>query len=629
MKTTTPLAILLLFLLTLNLNAQEDAGSLLVVKPTTPFWGKKIATCYLNDIEVGQLPSKTKLRLKLKPGFYRVRTTAPFLSNEVEVEVKTGQTTFLLPSTTPNLSAPNDKNTDWNVVSREVGRSYAKRFTDATYTVEGAGSYETFTPTTERMIAKEAPAPPSATPSTETASAGEEKSEEELKKAAVDDFLSEAAQLNMKEVIANNARQKEMESIADLYDFTNVADGGTATKASTYSVMQLEEPPKLEKEFPNLKYRRSSVYTLMINDTSRAGYGYILSAFGDHRLPQKFNNHNVGPYLIEGKGGSRDEQAQINTIKEFVNENQLAKKLVAKWFNRSVNGGFNMDLISKRGYYNASDLDVALAQSSQRGIALLADAGEELINNTFILVSDYHFTNKEEVAKKVNAGLGFVAALAEASGEDKFAKDLNKVSKQIDYVGKGFVIKTRTYLFQLEWNEGIANQFYSQYWTTDENLDPARINAFNNSDIFKMKFVGYQAATADLQTTKSTKKSNAQLIQQATVRAQNKAIAKLERTYEQFRTKTPLFSTSPLTAKIGKKEGIRKNDKFEVLEQVLDKEGRTRYKRRAVITAIPSKIWDNTYGADEDPNNTQTITATHFKGNAKGLYEGMLIRQMN
>src|SRR5690606_39581498 len=64
---------------------------------------------------------------------------------------------------------------------------------------------------------------------------------------------------------------------------------------------------------------------------------------------------------------------QQQAITDFLTTNDVAKFMVAKWFNRSEEGGFNMNLISERGHYNATDLDVKIARNSERGTALIAD----------------------------------------------------------------------------------------------------------------------------------------------------------------------------------------------------------------------------------------------------------------
>mgnify|MGYP003145616899 FL=1 len=117
----------------------------------------------------------------------------------------------------------------------------------------------------------------------------------------------------------------------------------------------------------------------------------------------------------------------------------------------------------------------------------------------------------------------------------------------------------------------------------------------------------------------------------ATIKAVDKAIAKLQRKYEEFRTKTPLTSVDPLTAKIGLKEGLEPNDKYEVLEQTMDENGKISYKRKSIIRAQKGMIWDNTYVPEDAKGQVpqQNINETHFIGSKAGLYPGMLIRQIN
>ncbi|WP_273017111.1 hypothetical protein [Leeuwenhoekiella blandensis] len=379
-------------------------------------------------------------------------------------------------------------------------------------------------------------------------------------------------------------------------------------------------------ETTGLKYRRSSLYTLMINDDSREHFGHIRNTFGNIELSEKFNNHNIGPYLINTAGGIDDQTEAIN---QFFIQNQTAKELVAKWFNRDVDGNFDMEVIANRGSYNASDLDVLVAQDSQRGQALLEDAGEELIKNTFVIVYDFKYTNKEEKAKKTG---GFLSALSTAAS---FVPGMENVSTVVDGVnlaqtalGKGYFVKTTAYLYQLEWNEEVASRFYNEMWMDENSYDPNRKAAFDNTDIFKLKFIGTQIARKNLQSTIFSNKTNKDLIGIATVRASDKSIAQLQREFEDFRVKTPLLSGDPIAAKIGTKEGIEKGDKFEVLEQVLGEDGKTYYERVGTIKVDKNEIWDNSYLAEED-TSANLSGQTLFKGSSNKYYSGMLIRQIN
>ncbi len=381
-------------------------------------------------------------------------------------------------------------------------------------------------------------------------------------------------------------------------------------------------------------YRRSSLYPFMIVETNRQYSDVIQQVFLNAEIPDKFNNHIVGAQTINngiapGLSKRKDKiVSQAENISNYLAQNDVAKQMVAKWFNRQADGSFDMKLVAQRGSYNATEMDVALANSSKRGDALLADAGEELIKNSFVIVNDFDYVSKEEVAKKVKAGLGLLKEVAELADVDV---NTSTVEAAVTTFGKGYVVRTTSYLYRLVWNDSVAAVFYQDYWMNPNNIDESRKAAFDNSDIFKMELVGWEVAWADLQSTIYTKRSEEELIAIATIRAIDAVIAKLQRKFEVFRTKTPLYSVDPLAAKIGLKEGLEKGDRFEVLEQVMDRHGRTKYKRRGVIKVNKNHIWDNRFEAGKGgdaSNEASTLGYTTFKGSGK-YYAGMLIRQIN
>ncbi len=376
-----------------------------------------------------------------------------------------------------------------------------------------------------------------------------------------------------------------------------------------------------------LKYRRSSLYTMMVDDNTREHYNVIKDAFGNTELSEKFNNHNIGPYLIPAHGMS-GEKDQTLLIEDYLNANGVARNLVARWFNRDENGHFDMNLIAERGQYNASEIDLRVAQSSMRGKALLSDAGKELISNTFVIVYDYKYTNKQEQAKKRRGFLNAVTTVASfVPGAEDVATVSSLATTASDVVGKGYFVRTTSYLYRLVWNDDIAQEFYENLWVDEQSDDPAKKEAFDNSNLFRLEYVGSELSRNNLQSTIFSSKSNEQLIDIATTKAVDKNIGKLQRSYEQFRVKTPLLSADPIAAKIGLKEGIEKDDKFEVLEQVLNEDGTTSYERVTTIRVDKRHIWDNTYLAEEAGSNT-TEPYTVFKGNSNKVAPGMLIRQL-
>lgn len=387
-----------------------------------------------------------------------------------------------------------------------------------------------------------------------------------------------------------------------------------------------------QSESNDLVYRRSSLYTLMISDENKAHQEVIQNSFINYPIPEKFNSHSLEkrtiPKTINDSVSKKELYVlQQQAITDFLTTNDVAKFMVSKWFNRSEEGGFNMNLISERGHYNATDLDVKIARNSERGTALIADAGEELIKNTFVVINNFKYTNKEEVAKKTNSILSAVSSAASQAGASDLSLAVDTAAEGVDILGKGYVIKTDSYLYQLVWNDEIASIFYNDYWTEDGHIDTTRVNAFNSSNIFKLEYIGMESAWADLQSTKYTTQSEEDLITVATLKASDAVIAKLQRTYEVFRTKTPLLSGDPIAAKIGLKEGLEKGDKYEVLEQIINKEGKTEYKQIGIIKVEKNLIWDNRFMATDE--NESELEYTTFKGSKNKYFQGMLIRQIN
>ena len=307
----------------------------------------------------------------------------------------------------------------------------------------------------------------------------------------------------------------------------------------------------------------------------------------------------------------------------------IARELVAKWFDRSPKGGFNMSLIKSRGHYDASVLDIAKARASKRGLTMLGDAGEELIKNTFVLVNEFKYTDKEEVAKKASGWLNAVSQAASLVPGGSTVSNISAVtSVGVTVAGKGYIVKTKAHLYRLDWNEEVAAKFYNDYWATDKTITPVRKKAFEETDIFKLVYIGTDESWADVQSSIFTNKTDVKLVERATIKAIDAVIVKLQKNHDEFKTKTPLYSNDPLTAKIGLKEGLSSKSVFEVLEQQINEEGIPKYVSVGLVKVDEAyPIWDNRYGADVE-NPSITTDKTYFKKiSGKDLYPGMLLVQ--
>ncbi|MFM7016353.1 MAG: hypothetical protein ACKOX3_08500 [Bacteroidota bacterium] len=413
-----------------------------------------------------------------------------------------------------------------------------------------------------------------------------------------------------------------------------------------------------------VKYRRSSLDMILIESDNFPQKETVINAYVNAPFPEKYNNHSVkkpafnpaqftvtdeerekagvgksatGKLLASAGSDATNGLVDSNAadmpiiIDKYVTQNKIANKLVAKWFNRQANGAFDMSLISERGFYNASEMEANIAKGSTRGVASLGDAGEELINNTFVVFTKLKFVANEPVARAIR-DLAIANASKAGMGADLVIAGANKVYEKTK---EGYSVWTTSYLYKLTWNDSIAAIFYQDYWVDKDHLDKKKIAAFDTTSLFSLEFVGDEKASSLVTFSLKEKRTEEQIITLSTVRNVDAVFSKLQKKYEVFKPKVPLYTGFPITAKIGMKEGLEGGEKFEVLEQTMDpKTGRTVYEKRGTIKVEKDMIWDNRYNAGEttDPATdsaaaTPVIDRTTFSG-GKNYYSGMLIRQL-
>ena len=378
----------------------------------------------------------------------------------------------------------------------------------------------------------------------------------------------------------------------------------------------------------NYKYMRGSLCIMMVEHPTLEFNAQIEKAFEKMPIPNRFNSHELGVRVLSFP----NNDDQLANLKIFSSENQLAKRIVSKWFGRDkATGAFNTDLLRERGHYSATKIDVKAAMAQQRGTAVLEDLGENLIGHTYWVVNDIQYVNQGNFFKSLrdvaNVAKDVVGnkttSLEETLGidfEDSAVELLDKV--------KGFRVKVTSHLFRLKWDEETSNTFYSEYYTENPDEDTDKVSEFKgDNDLFKMEYVGSVTSTSS-KTSISGVTTNEQMIRKVCTRALDKNIADLQHKFADFRIKAPLISVEPLKAYVGMKEDINEKSRYEVLEAVPDDRGVTTYKRVGLIKPIKGKIWDNRFMADEEKTTEAALDGTLFeKISGKDFYPGMLIRE--
>ncbi len=393
----------------------------------------------------------------------------------------------------------------------------------------------------------------------------------------------------------------------------------------------------------SMQYKRSSLYSFLVAHPEAKYASQIDYVYLGLPTPDKYEDHNLNVRRVEALSF---RPVQAYEVGGFLKTNHVARRLVAKWFNRDSLGRFDVDLVAERGNYNATEMDVAQAKMSKRGLALLSDAGEQLIGNTFVTVHDIVYVDKEQQAQLASAILQAVAQVAMAAtvaasvDEDTDAETISAAIASSAALGSiiadnlaGFKVKVTTHLFQLVWNDSIANIFYENYWVdgnTPESERLARKRLFEHSDLFSLKYLGSYKVKSEKTVMKGVH-SNEDIIRKVCARAMDRNIVGLQKKFEAFKVKTPVIAVENgrVMAKIGLKEGLKPSSKFEVLQAVQREDGRTVYRRVGIVKPQKGLIWDNRYMAFEELAKGADLQMTTFRKISGGtFYPGMLIRQL-
>jgi len=405
------------------------------------------------------------------------------------------------------------------------------------------------------------------------------------------------------------------------------------------------------------KYRRSSLYSVLVQHPNDK-YGLeIDSAFTSIPIPDRFNDHNLSICRFPSsmykmrKSGNVKDQMNLADISCFIDSVRVPREMVAKWFNRDENGAFNVDLVRERGYYDASAEDIKAAKLTERSVSVLGDAGEDLISKTFMIVNDITFVDKGENSAKAASAIKIVGSIAGLLLNSSAITDLGNAAAAATNEIDGFTVNISTYLYQLDWNEDVEGEFYANMWMDSTSIDPEKKARFDTTKLFKLNYIGKTMTSAANLSSKSFSKftKSAQMLK-VCARAVDKAIVQLSRTYEQFRVKVPVGQINEngktLEVAIGLKDGVSSKNKYEVLMPSKDENGKITYKRVGTIQPIKGQIWDNRFGALEDATalaenhekikdeegaeGNPLLLATTFKilSGATQIVPGCLVREM-
>lgn len=423
-----------------------------------------------------------------------------------------------------------------------------------------------------------------------------------------------------------------------------------------------------------LKYRRSSLNMILLESENFPRKDFVVDAYYSHPFPDKYNKHDIenktfevdklkltdsemiaagfykdtltNPikiaaaekvankldqklrYLDDEKTRAviepSEDQLTSAKISKFIEENKIAKQIASTWFNRQPDGTMDEGLILERGMYSASSAEIEAAKTGADDLqTLLYDI--DLLGNTFIIFNKLKFYENEPVA---NAARVAAKLLADESFKEAPAlkqKAYEAADLAYEKFKEGYTVIAISFLYQFDWNKEIAENFKFNYFD-----NPDKIGNWENDTLLKMKFIGL-GKSSSIVTASIGKddRSEDDLIKIAVDRNIDNVFSKLQKSYVVFRPVTPITSTEPITAKIGLKEGLEQNQKFEILEFQTDENGLPKLNAIGKVKIDKNfPIWDNRVGAefekinDEDGNENSTNNLqpyTTFSGGKKAI----------
>ncbi|MFA5972488.1 MAG: hypothetical protein WC780_09075 [Lentimicrobiaceae bacterium] len=381
-----------------------------------------------------------------------------------------------------------------------------------------------------------------------------------------------------------------------------------------------EAGKKVKSNEPATHYDRLSLTYMLLDFGTGNYYSMLKQSFPQLKTDDKYDDNSIRQTMLPSPV-SREETlnsfsvdlrtADIvsNKLKDALVKNHIANAVIAKWFSRKDDGSFGVELLQQRGLYNATDADVAAANASKLGKAKLMDAGEGLLNNSFIIVFDVNdLIDMEESYNR-----------------------LQKNSKTpISRTKNGFQAKVSAYVYKINFNDTINTIFWNDLWANPTDADLARRKV--KFDNYNFPVTYYTRTTTMVEASQynpgqalapKVQATPDQLMLKLLREGVNNNLASIEYKLEEFKVKAAIFSTHPIEAKIGKKEGLKTDHRYFVYEMEQNSSGKITAKKKGVIRAT-QHITDN-----RTVSTGKSKTSRFYQVAGGRLDEGMLLQQRN
>ena len=323
---------------------------------------------------------------------------------------------------------------------------------------------------------------------------------------------------------------------------------------------------------------------------------YDDNSFGDNtlnvNLPSLASDQNSKQKKAKTTIEVEASSDEFKAIEQAVQQQKIANKILSNIL-LDENGKINFDkTIFKRGEYNATDKDAIQADASNKGWGKIrTDAITNVLNNVYLVVNQTgaitNSTSKDVTTysvpfKSYLIQVDLSSLLSTFEFYDKFPLDKNITKELNDYK---FSVK----LLSVSTGSGS---------TTDQDIELNGLKLVKKPKTEQQIYVDLATSTVD------------------------QGIIDHANNYEALKVKTPVISTGPITAKIGKKEGLRIDDRFEVFEnRMSEKTGEKSATRMGYLRV--GKVGENESVAD---GNSEV--SKFYKAPARRVEKNMILKEI-
>jgi len=402
----------------------------------------------------------------------------------------------------------------------------------------------------------------------------------------------------------------------------------------------------MKMDIPSTNEKYDAFYAIMDKTYDSIDFATRYERYNDFSLENRHIDRerltNPSIYEYEELGVPDDikqsDKPEVATLLKYFRDERIANKLVAKWHNKfgikegEVDWDKDIYVIRELGLKSLSEEARYNALATENLTSMIGKSESKMVSNTYLCVNRYGFLDAQDIVAQLKA---------------PFEKDLEKLDKEnpllaagiritiaaIEAGFKGYFVTANAYLFRLEWNDSIQQDFYTRYWNNPEE--------FIENAPYKLVYVGKSSKKAPATMSISFDPNTEPLIKRATLRGTDAAFAALQRDNNDFRPMTSLHIVDgKLAAYIGCKEGITKKDKFDVYQATVSgkKLNAIEWKYIGKIKVSNEGVWDNREGAEKEiaggaidkdekkEKGNAKLGCTFFNGSTKKFGEGNLIR---